>query len=94
MFLDEPVSMSQTAEDKQATHEQSLKEVQGTSTLLMDANDVRALGALDFPFGIVLDHDGKVRYVGALPGDAFNGNGYVEKVLTRMTGAHPAPSAK
>ncbi len=94
MFLDEPVSVSETTNDKQAAHEQNLKEVQGTNTLLMDSSDVRALGALDFPFGIVLDHEGKVQYVGELPGDAFNGNGYLEKVLTRMTGAQASPTAK
>lgn len=86
MFLDDPASVNQTPEDKQAAHQQSLREVQGTNTLLVDPNDARALGALDFPFGIVLDHEGKVRYVGVLPGDAFNGNGYVEKILARMAG--------
>lgn len=95
MFLDDPVSANQTADEKRAAHEQSLKEVQGTNTLLMDANDARTLGALDFPFGVVLDHEGKVRYVGVLPGDAFKGNGYMEKVLTRMTGTQTtAPPAK
>jgi hypothetical protein len=94
MFLDDPASLNQSAEDKQAAHEQSLREVQGTSTLLVDANDARAFGALDFPFGIVLDHQGKVRYVGVLPGDAFNGNGYVQKVLARMTGAPPSAPPK
>jgi len=61
--------------------------VQGTATLLVDWKDAHTLGVLDFPLGIALDHDGLVRYVGVLPGDAFSGNGYLEKVLARMTGA-------
>ena len=85
MFLDDPASVGQKPEDKGAAHEQNLKEVQGTNTLLLDASDARAMGVLDFPLGIVLDHGGKVQYVGVLPGDAFNGNGYVNKVIERMT---------
>jgi thiol-disulfide isomerase/thioredoxin len=87
MFPDDPGQQDLTPEAKQAAHEQNLKEAMGTSTLLVDGKTAHSLGVLDFPLGIVLDHDGRVRYVGVLPDDAFNGNGYMEKVLVRMAGA-------
>ncbi|KAA6464555.1 peroxiredoxin family protein [Acidobacteria bacterium AB60] len=90
MFLDDPAALDQTAEEKRAAHEQSLRDVQGTNTLVVDGKDARALGILDFPLGIVLDHEGKVRFVGVLPADAFSGNGYIGKVLVRMTGGAAA----
>ncbi len=87
MFLEDPGQQDLTPEAKQAAHEQNLKEAMGTSTLLVDGKTAHSLGVLDFPLGIVLDHDGRVRYVGVLPDDAFNGNGYMEKVLVRLAGA-------
>jgi len=91
IFLDDPEPLGLTAEGKQA-HEQNLKEVEGTSTLLVDAQTAHTLGVLDFPLGIVLDHDGRVRYVGVLPGDAFNGDGYMERILVRLSGAQAGVS--
>jgi len=32
----------------------------------------------------VLDSNGTIRFIGVLPSDAFNGNGYIEKVFERM----------
>jgi hypothetical protein len=61
------------------------KEVQGTATLLVTRDAAVTLGAVDYPLGIVVDGEGKVRYVGVLPGDAFNGDGYIERVLKRMS---------
>ena len=95
MFLDDPGVPDMTADQKEAAHEQNIRDVTGTSTLLVDADAVQVFGALEFPLGIVVDHEGKVRYVGALPGDAFAGNGYVETVLTRMAGGEgKMPGAK
>jgi hypothetical protein len=42
------------------------------------------LDALDYPLGIVIDRTGLIRYIGVKPGDAFNGDGHFEKVITRM----------
>jgi len=39
---------------------------------------------VDDPLGSVVDSSGTIRFIGVLPGDAFNGNGYIEKVLERM----------
>ena len=66
------------------SHSDEEKDVQGTATLLVSRDSAMTLGAIDYPLGIVLDNAGKVRYVGVLPGDAFNGDGYIERVLKRM----------
>ncbi|UWZ83507.1 peroxiredoxin family protein [Occallatibacter riparius] len=94
MFLEDPAGQDQAPDAAAVSHEQNLKEMEGTSTLLVDAKVAHSLGVLDFPLGIVLDHEGRVRYVGVLPDDAFNGNGYMEKVLGRMTGGVGAPGQK
>jgi hypothetical protein len=33
-----------------------------------------------------VDHAGVIRFIGVIPSDAFNGDGYMEKVITRMVG--------
>lgn len=69
------------------------KELHGTNVLEVSPTTVQSFGAIDFPLGIVVDHAGTIRFIGALPSDAFNGNGYIEKVITRMAGlaVKPAP---
>jgi hypothetical protein len=78
MFPDESVTGAQPS------REANLKELQGTPTLLVPAETAGTFAALDYPLGIVVDKAGLVRFIGVVPGDAFNGNGYIEKVLTRM----------
>ena len=74
---------------EQAGHEEFLKEMKGTSTLVVPATTAQALGADDYPMGIVMDVQRKVRFIGVLPGDAFNGDGYVEKTISKIVAAHP-----
>ena len=71
----------------QAAHEELLKEMKGTSTLVVPAATADVLGASEYPLGVVLDGEGKVRFVGVLPGDAFNGDGYVEKKILKIVGS-------
>jgi thiol-disulfide isomerase/thioredoxin len=68
----------------QPSHEENFKELQGTATLVVSPASARIFGALDYPLGIVTDKAGLIRYIGVIPGDAFNGDGYIEKVITRM----------
>lgn len=67
-----------------AAHEEFLKELKGTSTFVVPAATAQAVGAIDYPLGIVLDREGKVRFIGVLPGDAFKRDGFVEKVIEKM----------
>ena len=73
----------------QAAHDELLKEMKGTSTLVVPAAAAPALGANDYPLGIVIDRESIVRFIGVLPGDAFNGNGYVEKTILKIVAAEP-----
>ena len=68
----------------QAAHEEILKGMRGTATLVVPDTTAQMLGATDYPLGVVLDRTGRIRFIGALAGDAFNGGGYVEKVIERM----------
>ena len=67
-----------------AAHEVNFKQLAGTQTLMVPDTTTQTLGATDYPLGIVLDASGVVRFIGALPADAFNGDGYVSKVIVRM----------
>jgi hypothetical protein len=72
--------------------EKEVKELRGTLTMEVPAETRRSFGAIDYPLGIVVDKAGLIRYIGVLPGGAFDGGGFVEKLITRMaakTGATP-----
>ena len=62
------------------------KELLGTNVLEISADSAHSFGLSDYPLGIVVDHAGIVRFIGVLPDDAFNGGGYIEKVISRMVG--------
>jgi thiol-disulfide isomerase/thioredoxin len=68
----------------QSAHEEILKELRGTATLVVPDTTAQTFGATDYPLGIVLDRTGRIRFIDSLPGDAFNGGGYIEKVIERM----------
>ncbi len=76
----------------QSAHEEILKELLGTSTLVVPETATQTFGATDYPLGIVLDATGKIRFIDSLPGDAFNGGGYIEKVIVRMAAVAAAKS--
>ena len=78
----------------QAAHEELLKEMKGTSTLVVPAATAQMLGANDYPLGIIIDVQSKVRFIGVLPGDAFNGDGYVEKTILKIAAAEPGLGIK
>ncbi len=78
MFAEDPGGAANTS------HEDAAKDVQGTATLLVAPETAKAFGAVDYPLAVVVDHAGTVRYVGVIPANAFDGNGYMERVLTRM----------
>lgn len=60
------------------------KELTGTQTFVVPAETAKTLGALDFPTAVAVDNHGIIRFIGMIPTDAFNGNGYMEKVFMRM----------
>ena len=69
------------------------KELLGADVFEVSEETAHSFGIGDYPLGIVVDHTGVIRFIGALPSDAFNGGGYMEKVITRMVGvqARTAP---
>jgi hypothetical protein len=78
VFADDAVVLGQPA------HEVNLKQLEGTQTLVVPATTAQTLGATDYPLGVVLDNTGMVRFIGALPEDAFNGDGYIAKVIVNV----------
>jgi thiol-disulfide isomerase/thioredoxin len=72
----------QTPPDRQKDQ----KDLAGTDVMEVSEETARSFGTTDYPLGIVVDHAGVIRFIGVLPGDAFNGDGYMAKVITRMVG--------
>ncbi len=68
----------------QPPHDDDLKDVQGTATLLVSADAAKSFGATDYPLAIVLDAEGLVRNVGVISGDAFDGDSYMGKLIKQM----------
>jgi len=66
-------------------HAENEKYLAGTPTLEVPAQTARTFGVVDYPLGVVLDGSGTIRFIGVLPSDAFERNGYIEKVLERMS---------
>jgi hypothetical protein len=62
------------------------KDLLGTDVMEVSEGTARSFGTTDYPLGIVVDHTGVIRFIGVIPNDAFNGDGYMEKVITRMVG--------
>jgi hypothetical protein len=78
VFADDSVVLGQAA------HEENLKQMAGTQTLVVPDTAAQAFGATDYPLGIVLDATHTIRFIGTLPPDAFNGDGYISKVIVNM----------
>jgi thiol-disulfide isomerase/thioredoxin len=62
------------------------KELIGTDVVEVSEETAHSFGTTDYPLGILVDHTGVIRFIGVLPSDAFNGDGYMERVITRMVG--------
>jgi thiol-disulfide isomerase/thioredoxin len=68
-----------------AAHDENFKQLAGTQTLEVNDAAAQTFGATDYPLGIVLDNTRTIRFIGLLPSNAFNGDGYISKVIVNMT---------
>ncbi len=66
-------------------HAGNEKYLAGTPTLEVPAQTAQTFGVVDYPLGVVLDRSGTIRFIGVLPGHAFEENGYISKVLERIS---------
>ena len=82
VFADDAVVLGQVA------HEKNFKEMVGTQTLIVPATTTQLFGATEFPLGIVLDRTGTIRFIEAIPGNAFDGDSYIGKVIVRLVRAN------
>ena len=78
---DSPARLQDAGKMLHADNEKSLV---GTPTLEVPAQTAQTFGVIDYPLGVVLDRSGTIRFIGVLPSDAFDKNGYISKVLDRM----------
>jgi len=78
------VSPADAPDAGRALRTENEKYLAGTPTLEIPAQTAQAFGVVDDPLGVVLDRSGTIRFIGVLPSDAFDKNGYISKVLERM----------
>jgi hypothetical protein len=82
------------ADDEQNTNdaaaESIAKELEGTNTLIVTTATAQRFAPNDFPLAVVVDHAGVVRFIGPIPTDSFNGNGYMGRIIVRMATAEGA----
>lgn len=64
----------------------TFKDLVGTSTMLVAPGTAAAFGATEFPMAVVMDRGGKVRFVGAIPSNAFEPRGLIEEIVNRSAG--------
>ncbi|HUB50628.1 MAG TPA: hypothetical protein VL986_00585 [Terracidiphilus sp.] len=86
-----PDAEAQSAID--AATESRIKELEGTNTLIVSAATAAKFSPGDFPMAVVVDQAGVVRFVGTIPTDSFNGNGYMQRIILRMATTEASPRA-
>jgi hypothetical protein len=65
--------------------DETQKDLQGTSTLLVSPATAVVFGATEFPMGIVQDKRGNIVYVGLLPSNAFVAKGLIDEIVQRKS---------
>ncbi len=76
------------------SREARLKDLEGTPTLIVPSATLDALGAKDFPFAVVTDQGGRVQYIGAIPTNAFDRDGYMHHIIQRISKASSSTKAE
>lgn len=88
VFADDSVVLGKAA------HDENFKQLAGTQTLEVSDTAAQTFGATDYPLGIVLDNTRTIRFIGLLPSNAFNGDGYISKVIVNMTKPASGPQVR
>jgi tetratricopeptide (TPR) repeat protein len=64
----------------------SFKDLLHTPTLTTSSDTLRTFGAVSFPFLVITDGAGRIRFLGAVSQNAFDAGGFVEQVIDRNAG--------
>ena len=64
----------------------SFKDLLHTPTLTTSSDTLRTFGAVSFPFLVITDGAGRIRFLGTVSQNAFDAGGFVEQVIDRNAG--------
>ena len=70
------------------------EELRGTPTLIVSNDILTRFAVTDFPFLIVTDHEGIIRFLQPAPENVLTAGGLADQVITRVIEQWPVPSAK
>ena len=62
------------------------KDLLHTPTLTTSSDTLRTFGAVSFPFLVMTDGAGRIRFLGTVSQNAFDVGGFVEQVIDRNAG--------
>jgi hypothetical protein len=62
------------------------KDLLHTPTLTTSSDTLRTFGAVSFPFLVITDGAGRIRFLGTVSQNAFDAGGFVEQVINRNAG--------
>jgi hypothetical protein len=64
---------------------ESFKDLLHTPTVTTPAKTLATFGAVNFPFVVITDGEGRIRFLGAVAQNAFDAGGFVEQVIDRSS---------
>jgi hypothetical protein len=74
----------------------SFKDLLHTPTLTTPSATLESFGAVTFPFVVITDGAGRIRFLGAVAQNAFDAGGFIEQVIEKNlhgTASKGTPSA-
>jgi hypothetical protein len=71
----------------------SFKDLLHTPTLTTSSDTLRTFGAVSFPFVVITDDAGRIRFLGTVAQSAFDSGGFVEQVIDRNVNSNGRKSA-
>ncbi len=85
------VDADQTATDPFKSD--SFKDLLHTPTLTTSSDTLRTFGAVSFPFVVITDGAGRVRFLGTVAQNAFDRGGFIEQVIDKDVNSNGRKSA-
>ena len=68
------------------------KDLLHTPTLTTPSATLDTFGAVSFPFVVITDGAGRIRFLGTVAGNAFDAGGYVEQFIQKSVGKRVSPN--
>jgi hypothetical protein len=79
--------------DADPFNDDRFKDLLHTPTLTTSSDTLRTFGAVSFPFVVITDGAGRIRFLGTVAQSAFDTGGFVEQVIDKNNVGRSAPKS-